>query len=90
MPGKWAGRVCRRDLFPVLMVGLFRRDRFGTRNRMARQAIVCRFDRSCGSRWTKACRIIRTISRTRRLMDVETHQAVFQWVLALCCRKESC
>jgi hypothetical protein len=23
-----------------------------------------------------------TISRTRRLMDVETHQAVFQWVLA--------
>jgi transposase len=24
-----------------------------------------------------------TISRTRRLMDVETHQAVFQWVLAV-------
>jgi transposase len=22
-----------------------------------------------------------TISRTRRLMEVETHQAVFQWVL---------
>jgi len=29
-----------------------------------------------------------TISRTRRLMDVETHQAVFQWVLAVLAEKE--
>ena len=29
-----------------------------------------------------------TISRTRRLMDVETHQAVFQWVLALLAEKK--
>jgi len=28
-----------------------------------------------------------TISRTRRLMDVETHQAVFQWVLEVLARK---
>jgi transposase len=28
-----------------------------------------------------------TISRTRRLMDVETHQAVFQWVLAVLAEK---
>ena len=30
-----------------------------------------------------------TISRTRRLMDVETHQAVFQWVLSGTGRKEA-
>ena len=30
-----------------------------------------------------------TISRTRRLMDLETHQAVFQWVLE-CWLKRSC
>ena len=29
-----------------------------------------------------------TISRTRRLMDVETHQAVFQWVLAVLAEKK--
>ncbi len=29
-----------------------------------------------------------TISRTRRLMDVETHQAVFQWVLAMLAEKK--
>src|SRR3984885_7558515 len=29
-----------------------------------------------------------TISRTRRLMDVETHQAVFQWVLAVLADKK--
>jgi transposase len=29
-----------------------------------------------------------TISRTRRLMDIETHQAVFQWVLALLAEKK--
>jgi transposase len=29
-----------------------------------------------------------TISRTRRLMDVETHQAVFQWVLAVLAEKQ--
>jgi transposase len=29
-----------------------------------------------------------TISRTRRLMDVETHQAVFQWVLAVLAQKK--
>ena len=29
-----------------------------------------------------------TISRTRRLMDVETHQAVFQWVLAVLSEKQ--
>ena len=29
-----------------------------------------------------------TISRTRRLMDVETHQAVFQWVLQLLAEKK--
>src|SRR5436305_14923943 len=28
-----------------------------------------------------------TISRTRRLMDVETHQAVFQWVLQVLAEK---
>ena len=29
-----------------------------------------------------------TISRTRRLMDIETHQAVFQWVLAVLAEKK--
>src|SRR5215467_13388378 len=29
-----------------------------------------------------------TISRTRRLMDVETHQSVFQWVLAVLAEKK--
>jgi transposase len=29
-----------------------------------------------------------TISRTRRLMDLETHQAVFQWVLAVLAEKK--
>ncbi len=29
-----------------------------------------------------------TISRTRRLMDVETHQAVFQWVLQVVAKKK--
>src|SRR6266403_2874436 len=29
-----------------------------------------------------------TISRTRRLLDVETHQAVFQWVLAVLAEKK--
>src|SRR5690242_3889785 len=29
-----------------------------------------------------------TISRTRRLIDVETHQAVFQWVLAMLAEKK--
>jgi transposase len=29
-----------------------------------------------------------TISRTRRLMDVETHQAVFQWVLQVLAEKK--
>ena len=29
-----------------------------------------------------------TISRTRRLMDVETHQAVFQWVLEVLAEKK--
>jgi hypothetical protein len=29
-----------------------------------------------------------TISRTRRVMDVETHQAVFQWVLAVLAEKK--
>ncbi len=29
-----------------------------------------------------------TISRTRRLMDIETHQAVFQWVLATLAEKK--
>ena len=29
-----------------------------------------------------------TISRTRRLMDVETHQAVFQWVLSMLAEKK--
>lgn len=29
-----------------------------------------------------------TISRTRRLIDVETHQAVFQWVLAVLAEKD--
>ena len=29
-----------------------------------------------------------TLSRTRRLIDVETHQAVFQWVLAMLAKKK--
>ncbi len=31
-----------------------------------------------------------TISRTRRLMDVETHQAVFQWVLQVLAERSCC
>jgi len=58
-----AGEVARPGLsqgiyFRVLMVGYFegidsKRDSHGA------PAIVCRFERSYGSHWTKACRIIR-------------------------------
>ena len=76
-------KFCRADgpaecgtgcLLSVLLVGYFE---VGERNRLA------------GGRFTGAARVSlksapdhSTLSRTRRLIDVETHGAVFGWVLA--------
>ena len=85
---KWADLGwCRESYFQLLMVGYFE-GMIRNAELRGEPATACRSGLSCASPWMKACRITRPLSRTRRLMDVETHQAVFQWVLAVLAEKK--
>ena len=69
-----------RHVLPAVVDWLFRRDRFGARDRVARGGLF-RLVRLSGPRPGRCAPDDSTISRTRRLIDLETHRAVFTWVL---------
>src|SRR6202050_5483707 len=88
----YAGEVGRPGLSPgiyfrLLMVGYFE-------GIDSERGIAWRASDSLSIRWFVRIGLDEsvpdhsTISRTRRLMDVETHQAVFQWVLAVLAEKK--
>jgi transposase len=88
----YAGEVGRPGLSPgiyfrLLMVGYFE-------GIDSERGIAWRASDSLSIRWFVRIALDEgvpdhsTISRTRRLMDVETHQAVFQWVLGVLAEKK--
>jgi len=88
----YAGEVGRPGLSPgiyfrLLMVGYFE-------GIDSERGIAWRAGDSLSIRWFVRIALDEgvpdhsTISRTRRLMDVETHQAVFQWVLGVLAEKK--
>src|SRR5271156_756554 len=88
----YAGEVGRPGLSPgiyfrLLMVGYFE-------GIDSERGIAWRASDSLSIRWFVRIALDEsvpdhsTISRTRRLMDVETHQAVFQWVLQVLAEKK--
>jgi transposase len=88
----YAGEVGRPGLSPgiyfrLLMVGYFE-------GIDSERGIAWRASDSLSIRWFVGIALDEgvpdhsTISRTRRLMDVETHQAVFQWVLGVLAEKK--
>ena len=88
----YAGEVGRPGLSPgiyfrLLMVGYFE-------GIDSERGIAWRASDSLSIRWLVGIALDEgvpdhsTISRTRRLMDVETHQAVFQWVLGVLAEKK--
>ena len=72
---------CRGRYFRLLLIGLLRGDRFGAGHCLAHRG----FAERCGASWgldlDEAPPEHSTISRTRRLIDLETHRAVFTWIL---------
>ena len=69
-----------RPLLPAADGRVLRRARFRARDRMAR-ADSLSLRQFLGLELSEAPPDHSTISRTRRLIDVETHQAVFTWIL---------
>src|SRR3954463_13577 len=86
-PMKWAGQGWRRDLFPAVDGGLFcgLDSERGIAGRARDSLSIRSFVRIA---LDESVPDHSTISRTRRLMDVETHQAVFQWVLQVLAEKK--
>ena len=68
-------------LLPAAADRLLRGHRLGARHRLAGGGFVGAARVSAASGWTSAPPDHSTISRTRRLIDLETHRAVFTWVL---------
>ena len=81
MPRRWGGRVWRRDNISVSCC--WATSKAWTRNAASRGARRTR--RECASflglALTEAAPDHSTISRTRRLIDLDTHRTVFTWVL---------
>ena len=75
----WAARAWRRVAFRRCW-SIFRRDRFGAGHRVARGADSLAVRSFLRLGLEQAAPDHSTISRTRRLIDVETHRAVFTWV----------
>ena len=73
-------RSAARDPFSAVVDRLFRGHRFGARHCVARGGLV-RVARLLDVGLEAAPPDLSTISRTRRLIDLETHRAVFTWVL---------
>ena len=77
-----ADRACRRDYFRLLLIGYFE-------GLDAERAIAWRAADSFALReflglvLPEAPPDHSTISRTRRLIDLETHEAVFTWIRAV-------
>ena len=69
------------DVLPAAADRLLRGDRFRARDRLADAPTRWRCAASWAWGWTRRAPDHSTISRTRRLIDVETHRAVFTWVL---------
>jgi hypothetical protein len=55
----YAGEMGRPGLSPGINFGAISKGSIRSAESHGAPAIVCRFDRSCGSGWMKACRIIR-------------------------------
>ena len=68
-------------LLPIAADRLLRRVGRGARDRVAGGRFVCRCASFCGLVLPEAPPDHSTISRTRRLIDLETHEAVFTWML---------
>ena len=88
MPEKWAGLGLAPGIyFRLLMVGYF--EGIDSERGIAWRASDSLSLRSfVGIALDESVPDHSTISRTRRLIDVETHQAVFQWVLAVLAEKK--
>src|SRR5262245_21446379 len=80
MPGRWVVRDCARHLFPVAVDRDF--ERIDSERGIAWQAAdSLALSDFLGLTLHDAPPDHSTISRTRRLIDVETHREVFTWVL---------
>jgi len=85
-PRGWGGLVWRRGYFRLLLIGYF--EGLDSERGMAWRAADSLGLRSfLGVELNEQPPDHSTISRTRRLIDVETHQTVFLWVLELLAEK---
>ena len=80
MPTTSVARVWRRGGISGCVAGLLRRPGLGARHRLARRRLA-EYSAVSDLELHEAPPDHSTLSRTRRLIDVETHQAVFTWVL---------
>ena len=82
----YADKMGRPSLAPGSVLsaaagGVFRRDRNGTRNCLEKPGDSLGLRELLGLKVSESPSDHSTISRTRRLIDVATHEAVFDWVL---------
>jgi transposase len=80
MPRRWVARVCDRDLLPTAVGRRLRRDR-SERGICSRAADSLALRDFLGVGLDQPLPDQSTISRTRRLIALETHWAVFTWIL---------